>query len=116
MSSSTNQATGQQGEKQYEARSEKIEAAVHLERFDVEDDNGKDNQLQASSAGNVVLMNSMGEIRRVPIPSSSPNDPLNFSKYRKLGILVCCCWFCKQCCTSALEMQSLIYNSKQSSL
>ena len=96
MSTTTKQAIGQHDENQYEPGSEKIEAAVHLERFDVEDNNdAKDDQLQASSAGDVVLMNSMGEIRRVPIPSSSPNDPLNFSKYRKLGILVCCCWFCE---------------------
>lgn len=90
------QAIGQHSEKQYESRSEKIEAAVHLERLDVEDDNdGKDTRHQAASAGDVVLMNSMGEVRHVPIPSSDPNDPLNFSKYRKLGVLVCCCWFCK---------------------
>ncbi|KAH0271669.1 MFS general substrate transporter, partial [Aureobasidium melanogenum] len=45
------------------------------------------------SNGDLQLINATGEIRRIPIPSSDPNDPLNFSKWRKLGILICCCWF-----------------------
>lgn len=44
-------------------------------------------------AGDVNLIDSNGQIRRIPIPSSNPNDPLNFNKWRKLGIIVCCCWF-----------------------
>lgn len=42
-----------------------------------------------------VLVDSSGEIRRLPIPSKDPNDPLNFSFAAKLGIIVSCCWFCK---------------------
>ena len=45
------------------------------------------------TSGDVQLLNTAGEIRRIPIPSNDPNDPLNFTKARKLGILVCCCWF-----------------------
>ncbi|KAI4840268.1 MFS general substrate transporter, partial [Aureobasidium sp. EXF-8845] len=45
------------------------------------------------SNGDLQLINTTGEIRRIPIPSSDPNDPLNYSKWRKLGILICCCWF-----------------------
>lgn len=45
------------------------------------------------SNGDLQLINTTGEIRRIPIPSSDPNDPLSFSKWRKLGILICCCWF-----------------------
>ncbi|THX22408.1 MFS general substrate transporter [Aureobasidium pullulans] len=48
---------------------------------------------QQHSNGDLQLINTIGEIRRIPIPSSDPNDPLNYSKWRKLGILVCCCWF-----------------------
>lgn len=48
---------------------------------------------QQPSNGDLQLINTTGEIRRIPIPSSDPNDPLNFSKWRKLGILICCCWF-----------------------
>ena len=45
------------------------------------------------SNGDLQLINTIGEVRRIPIPSSDPNDPLNYSKWRKLGILICCCWF-----------------------
>ncbi|KAF2014449.1 MFS general substrate transporter [Aaosphaeria arxii CBS 175.79] len=44
-------------------------------------------------AGDVNLVDGEGNIRRIPIPSDDPNDPLNFNKWRKLGILVSCCWF-----------------------
>lgn len=45
------------------------------------------------STGDVHLIDENGQVRRIPIPSLDPNDPLNFSKWRKLGIIVCCCWF-----------------------
>ena len=48
---------------------------------------------QQPSNGDLQLINTIGEVRRIPIPSSDPNDPLNYSKWRKLGILICCCWF-----------------------
>jgi hypothetical protein len=44
-------------------------------------------------AGDLNLLDEHGNTRRIPIPTSDPNDPLNFSKWRKLGILVSCCWF-----------------------
>jgi len=50
---------------------------------------------QLKVKGDVVLVDGEGHLRRVPIPSDDPNDPLNYSKWRKLGILICCCWFCK---------------------
>ena len=31
----------------------------------------------------------------VPQPSNDPNDPLNFTKWQKIGIVFSCCWFCK---------------------
>lgn len=45
------------------------------------------------SNGDLQLINTIGEVRRIPIPSNDPNDPLNYSKWRKMGILICCCWF-----------------------
>lgn len=47
------------------------------------------------SAGNALLVTADGEIRKLPVPSDDPNDPLNFTKWEKLGISVACCWFCK---------------------
>ncbi|KAH7385239.1 major facilitator superfamily domain-containing protein [Phaeosphaeria sp. MPI-PUGE-AT-0046c] len=44
-------------------------------------------------AGDLTLVDENGNTRRIPIPTNDPNDPLNFSKWRKLGILVSCCWF-----------------------
>ncbi|KAJ9113568.1 hypothetical protein QFC20_001919 [Naganishia adeliensis] len=43
--------------------------------------------------GNVLLLDAEGQIRLVPTPTDSPRDPLNFSKWRKAGILVTVAWF-----------------------
>lgn len=43
--------------------------------------------------GDVTLLDAAGHVRRVPTPSSDPNDPLNMDKWRKLGVIVTCCWF-----------------------
>ncbi|KAJ5937579.1 hypothetical protein N7454_003921, partial [Penicillium verhagenii] len=51
-----------------------------------------DVQVQEPSAGN-VLIDESGEVQRLPVPSDDPNDPLNFSKWEKLGIMFSCCWF-----------------------
>lgn len=45
--------------------------------------------------GNALLIGADGTIRKLPVPSSDPNDPLNLSPWHKLGIVVACCWFCK---------------------
>jgi hypothetical protein len=47
------------------------------------------------SVGNALLVTADGEVRKLPVPSNDPNDPLNFTKLEKLGISVACCWFCK---------------------
>ncbi|KAF2218226.1 hypothetical protein BDZ85DRAFT_117020, partial [Elsinoe ampelina] len=44
--------------------------------------------------GDVVLIDSNGNVRRLPIPTNDPNDPLNFPRWKKFVILGCCCWFC----------------------
>ncbi|RHZ64277.1 uncharacterized protein CDV56_105704 [Aspergillus thermomutatus] len=47
---------------------------------------------QPPDAG-IVLVDTFGEIQRLPIPSKDPNDPLNFTYWEKLGVIVSCCWF-----------------------
>jgi hypothetical protein len=41
-----------------------------------------------------VLVDETGEVQRLPVPSNDPNDPLNFSKWEKFGVVFSCCWFC----------------------
>ncbi|KAI7209671.1 MFS general substrate transporter [Hortaea werneckii] len=43
--------------------------------------------------GDVTLLDAAGHVRRVPTPSSDPNDPLNIHRWRKLGVIITCCWF-----------------------
>lgn len=45
--------------------------------------------------GNALLVDKHGQIRRLPIPSDSPNDPLNWTKWEKSAVIFCCCWFCE---------------------
>jgi hypothetical protein len=50
-------------------------------------------KLEALETANVSLLDEDGNIRHIPVPSTDPNDPLNFSKWRKLGIIITCCWY-----------------------
>ncbi|KAH8901076.1 MFS general substrate transporter [Thozetella sp. PMI_491] len=43
--------------------------------------------------GNALLVDKNGNIRRLPIPSNNPNDPLNFTWWEKFSVIFCCCWF-----------------------
>ncbi|KAK8138499.1 hypothetical protein PG984_001879 [Apiospora sp. TS-2023a] len=43
--------------------------------------------------GNALLVDKRGQIRRLPIPSNSPNDPLNWARWEKSAVIFCCCWF-----------------------
>ncbi|KAK4044094.1 major facilitator superfamily domain-containing protein [Parachaetomium inaequale] len=43
--------------------------------------------------GNALLVSKDGEIRKIPVPSSDPNDPLNFRPWEKYAVIFCCCWF-----------------------
>ncbi|KAF2020390.1 MFS general substrate transporter [Aaosphaeria arxii CBS 175.79] len=43
--------------------------------------------------GNALLVHEDGAVRKIPVPSSNPNDPLNFRGWEKIGIIFCCCWF-----------------------
>ncbi|KAI7541025.1 MFS general substrate transporter [Hortaea werneckii] len=55
---------------------------------------GEVSKLEVSQpTGDVTLLDATGHVRRVPTPSSDPNDPLNMNRWRKLGVIVTCCWF-----------------------
>lgn len=43
--------------------------------------------------GNALILDKEGGIRRVPVPSNDPNDPLNFSTWERYSVIFCCCWF-----------------------
>lgn len=43
--------------------------------------------------GNALLVSKDGEVRRIPVPSNDPNDPLNFKPWQKYALVFCCCWF-----------------------
>lgn len=53
----------------------------------------KPSSAPAPTDGDVKLVDADGNVRRIPVPSSDPNDPLNMNKWRKAGIVVTCCWF-----------------------
>jgi hypothetical protein len=57
-------------------------------------DGGKGKQ-EHYNVGDVVMISGTNDARRIPIPSDNPNDPLNFSTWRKIGIVFTCCWFCE---------------------
>ena len=50
-------------------------------------------KLEAPATADVNLLDEYGNVRRIPVPSADPNDPLNMSKWRKLGVVVTCCWY-----------------------
>ncbi|KAM0278833.1 hypothetical protein ACHAQH_004909 [Verticillium albo-atrum] len=50
-------------------------------------------QNHAHVEGNALLVNKASEIRKIPVPSSDPNDPLNFRAWEKYAVVFCCCWF-----------------------
>ncbi|KAG5805379.1 hypothetical protein H9Q74_010989 [Fusarium xylarioides] len=43
--------------------------------------------------GNALLVDAHGNIRRLPVPSSNPNDPLNWKPWQKWAVIGTCCWF-----------------------
>lgn len=50
-------------------------------------------KIEAPETANVNLLDEDGNVRRIPVPSTDPNDPLNLSKWRRLGVIVTCCWY-----------------------
>lgn len=46
-------------------------------------------------AGSALLIDKNGTVRKLPIPSNNPNDPLNWKGWEKAVVIFCCCWFCE---------------------
>lgn len=45
--------------------------------------------------GDHFLVDNFGSVRKLPVPSADPNDPLNYSWAEKFGVVLSCCWFCR---------------------
>lgn len=60
-----------------------------------EHDRATEASRQQHVEGNALLVDKQGQIRRLPIPSNSPNDPLNWKAWEKSAVIFCCCWFCE---------------------
>jgi len=58
--------------------------------------------------GNALLVDEAGNVRRLPIPSNNPNDPLNYKAWKKAAIIACCCCFC----TSVPRSPSLLTSDR----
>ncbi|CEO60080.1 hypothetical protein PMG11_04723 [Penicillium brasilianum] len=66
------------------------ETKLQLARaMDVKEEFGHDEY----ASGPVILTATNGEVQRIPHPSDSPNDPLNWPVWRKRGLIFVCCWF-----------------------
>ena len=52
-------------------------------------------EVKTHAAGNVVLVDESGDVRKLPVPSNDPADPLNFTAWQKGFITLACCWFCE---------------------
>ncbi|KIW88817.1 uncharacterized protein Z519_10301 [Cladophialophora bantiana CBS 173.52] len=43
--------------------------------------------------GDAFLVDKHGRVRKLPVPSDDPSDPLRFRWWEKYAIVFCCCWF-----------------------
>jgi hypothetical protein len=70
--------------------------SVSAEEMEFESAGGKLEREQVEHvSGDVLMISGNDKVRRIPIPSDDPNDPLKFSKWKKMGIVFTCCWFCE---------------------
>ena len=73
-----------------------IDQKVNLEFVeDIEASTEGEKRVRGKDGG--FLIDTSGNILRLPVPSADPNDPLNFTKWEKMGVIVSCCWFCEFC-------------------
>lgn len=71
-----------------EAGSVELKADIAIQHIE-----GHNDDKHGHIEGNALLVNKDGEIRKIPVPSSDPNDPLNFRPWEKYALVFCCCWF-----------------------
>ena len=82
-----------------EDASQKAAPVVAMEKVDsIALDKGKVTLPSDHAVSSALLVGTDGHVRKIPVPSDDPNDPLNFLKWQKYGIIICCCWFCKFAC------------------
>jgi hypothetical protein len=67
---------------------EKGDAIASHKEHDAEHSNGQ------HVSGSALLIDKQGNVRKLPIPTANPNDPLNWKKWEKAAVIFCCCWFC----------------------
>ncbi|KAH8900671.1 MFS general substrate transporter [Thozetella sp. PMI_491] len=48
---------------------------------------------KSHAEGDALLVDKHGNVRRLPVPSADPNDPLNFRTWEKWVVIGCCCWY-----------------------
>ncbi|KAH7347276.1 major facilitator superfamily domain-containing protein [Plectosphaerella cucumerina] len=65
--------------------------AEHIDSLKAHPESGQ--QDGSHVEGNALLVNMAGEVRKIPVPSADPNDPLNFRRWEKYAVVFCCCWF-----------------------
>ncbi|EXM23848.1 Major facilitator superfamily [Fusarium oxysporum f. sp. vasinfectum] len=66
----------------------KNEYSAHTEEPDK-----RSNAPSGHAEGNALLVDAHGNIRRLPVPSNNPNDPLNWKPWQKWAVIGTCCWF-----------------------
>jgi hypothetical protein len=60
-----------------------------------DDNNGKAVNVEdaVSNSAGVLLYDDDGNVRNLPVPSSDPNDPLNFGIWRQRLVLLAVCMY-----------------------
>ncbi|TVY72872.1 putative MFS-type transporter [Fusarium oxysporum f. sp. cubense] len=58
-----------------------------------EEPDKRSNAPSGHAEGNALLVDAHGNIRRLPVPSNNPNDPLNWKPWQKWAVIGTCCWF-----------------------
>ncbi|KAJ0150494.1 Uncharacterized protein HZ326_7016 [Fusarium oxysporum f. sp. albedinis] len=58
-----------------------------------EEPDKRSNAPPGHAEGNALLVDAHGNIRRLPVPSNNPNDPLNWKPWQKWAVIGTCCWF-----------------------
>ncbi|EWZ99605.1 hypothetical protein NW765_005585 [Fusarium oxysporum] len=58
-----------------------------------EEPDKRSNAPSGHAEGNALLVDAHGHIRRLPVPSNNPNDPLNWKPWQKWAVIGTCCWF-----------------------
>lgn len=78
-----------------------VKQAPQSDTKEPQETSGSSKELQEHIEGNALLIDRLGNVRKLPVPSKDPNDPLNFKPWEKWAVIFSCCWFCKSCETDS---------------